>query len=146
MHRKADIPFHNYSVHQGWTSAAATRPLWQSHHLAWLLRLCVSSVLVFWPFVRLQCLPLVYHLPCQMAHTHGAGRSVLVCPRRGTTSAGALWLLGTERFNTVWTMSASAALGKGERKEQQLKDNYLLKTGHIYQACNAAREWGFPAV
>lgn len=146
MHRTGDIPFDKYSVHQGWKSAAVPRLLWQSHHLAWLLRLCVSSLLFFWPFVQLQCLPLVYHLPCQMANTQEAGRSVLVCTRRGTISAGALWLLGTERFNSVWTTSASGALGMGKEKKLQLKDNYLLKTGHIYQACNAVRVWGFPAV
>lgn len=36
-------------------------------------------------------------------------------------------------------MLERAALGKGERREQQLKDNYLLKTGPIYQAGKSRR-------
>lgn len=53
-------------------SAQLRLPLWKIHHPPRLLGLCVPSVLFFWPFVPLQCLPLVYHLPWQMAHTRSA--------------------------------------------------------------------------
>lgn len=145
MHRTGDSLYQILCPSRMEDSAQSRLPLWQIHHLPALLRFCVSSVLFFWPFVWLQCLPLVYHLPWQMAYT----RSWKICPGLRTPSHNLSWCTLTFRDREILNGVKDVGKGrarKGEIKEQQLKDNYLLRRGHIYQACSAVRVWGFPAV
>lgn len=57
------------------------------------------------------------------------------------STVGALWPLVSERFNKVWRKKKKAKFGEKSGKEQQLKDNYLLKKGHsFHQMCLAVRK------